>query len=73
VACSAPLLGSGCPIHLVFKISNVNLVDAVKRRIEEKLVRERVADQWHVDDAIVGTGRDLDVLGGIDKIPPKAP
>jgi hypothetical protein len=61
------------PIHLVSKISDVDLVDAAKRRIEERLVREKVAEQWHVDDAIVGTGRELNVLHGIYQIPPQAP
>jgi hypothetical protein len=30
------------PIHLVSKISDIDLFDAAKRRVKERLVRERV-------------------------------
>jgi hypothetical protein len=61
------------PIHLVSKITDIYSVDAAKRQIEERLVRERVDEQWHVDNAIVWTGRNLDVLRGVYQIPPQAP
>jgi hypothetical protein len=60
------------PIHLVSKISDIDLVDAARQRIEERLVRERVAEKWQVNNAIVWTGRDLDVLRSIYQISPQA-
>jgi hypothetical protein len=58
---------------LVSKITDIDSVDAATRQIIERLVRKRVAEKWHIDNAIVWTGRDLDVLRGIHQIPPQAP